>query len=92
MFEPVWPLYLATCFFLFRHAARYTETPIRRWKFFFLAVAVMGFGTGRFLWWLNPDSLPQIDWIFTLAHWSLAIFAALYLLCAHADHRKEARR
>lgn len=79
-------IYLATCLAIFPHAVSMWQTPVKRVKFYFLAFALMCFGTGRFLYLITPETLSAYEWIFSMAHLSLCFFSALYLWCAVDAH------
>lgn len=78
----VWPLYLALFVGIMLVGSSDKESALRRLKMLALGFTVLCLGCGRMLWWADPAGLPEYDWLFTLGHWSLAAFTALYLYSA----------
>lgn len=87
MLEAPWIAYLPLSLGLFWFSAEAAKTLLIRAKFFFLSLAIMGFGLGRFLYTFEPGKLDEYSWLFTMSHWSLVMFGCLYIYAAtyHRD-------
>lgn len=81
----IWIMYIGVSGFVFRFSASVMHTLMERWQFFFLALSLMAFGCGRFLYAISPKALPTYEWIFGVGHVSLLTFATLFILCAYND-------